>query len=170
MGPTKVVTREELGSRWFPEVRPGIWKWSDIESKLMGLGGSSLQDAERRIVILQHEDTGDLKGSSPTMFIGVQLIKPGEHVPPHRHNSVALNLCLKGAGYSIVNGERLDWEFGDVFISPPWADHEHFNHTDEDAILWTVQDIPLLAAMRSLMWEEPKGNVMHMLRNMVKKD
>ena len=39
---------------------------------------------------LVNEDHGDLAGASPGIFIGIQLIHPGEHVPNHRHNSVAI--------------------------------------------------------------------------------
>jgi gentisate 1,2-dioxygenase len=30
---------------------------------------------------------------------------------------------------------------------PPWAWHEHANDTDEDAILFSVQDTPILHAL-----------------------
>jgi gentisate 1,2-dioxygenase len=49
--------------------------------------------------------------------------------------------------YSIINRERFCWKTGDFFFIPPWAWHEHANETPEDAILFSVQDTPILRAL-----------------------
>jgi gentisate 1,2-dioxygenase len=60
----------------------------------------------------------------------------------------------QGEGYSVINGQRFDWSEGDFFVVPPWAWHEHANDTTEEAILFSIQDIPVLKDMK-LYFEEP---------------
>ena len=42
-------------------------------------------------------------------------------------------------------------------LCPAWVYHQHVNDGDEQAIIMTVQDFPLMAAQRSLLFEEPRG-------------
>jgi hypothetical protein len=49
--------------------------------------------------------------------------------------------------YSVVDGQRLDWEDKDVFCVPGWAFHEHVNTGKPPAILFSHTDVPV---MRSL--------------------
>ena len=65
-------------------------------------GKDSIRHAERRFVALVNEDHGDLAGASPGIFIGIQLIHPGEPVPNHQHNSVAIYHYLQGKGWTTV--------------------------------------------------------------------
>jgi gentisate 1,2-dioxygenase len=37
---------------------------------------------------------------------------------------------VEGAGYSMVGGQRLDWEDKDVFTVPTWTFYEHVNSGD----------------------------------------
>ena len=46
---------------------------------------------------------------------------------------------------------------GDTFLCPAWTYHQHVNDGDEQAIILTVQDFPLMAAQRNLIFEEPRG-------------
>jgi gentisate 1,2-dioxygenase len=100
----------------------------------------------------------------PGLFCGIQGINPGEHILPHRHNSFALYHIMKGKGYSVVEGSRIDWSQGDTFLCPPWAYREHFNDGTEIAIQYVIQDMVARAYERNLMWEEPKGNFGHMVQ------
>jgi gentisate 1,2-dioxygenase len=139
------------------DTRPAFWKFEDIKSKLEELGESPLIEAERRFVTTVNSDTEELAGCTPFTFIGWQLIHPGEHVPPHRHNSFAIYLILQGEGYTVVEGEKYYWKKGDLLSCPSWHYHEHFAEGEEDTIMYVVQDMPMLAAQRSWFWEEPLG-------------
>lgn len=115
-------------------------------------------------------DTGDLTGAAPFIFLGWQLIHPGEEVPPHRHNSVAIYHILAGGGYTAVQSRggswaKYHWEKGDTLACPAWAYHAHYAEGDEDTLMYVVQDMPMLAANRTLFWEEPLGqeNIRHMV-------
>ncbi|MCY3636060.1 MAG: cupin domain-containing protein [bacterium] len=145
--------------------RPAFWKFSDVMGVLERLGEDPLVEAERRFCTTINDDCGDLTGATPFCFIGWQLIHPGEHVPPHRHNSFAIYHILQGNGYTVVEGEKYVWERGDTLACPAWAQHEHVAEGEEPTLMYVVQDMPMLAASRTLMWEEPIGpeNNRHMV-------
>jgi gentisate 1,2-dioxygenase len=55
---------------------------------------------------------------------------------------------FRGRGYSVVGGQRLDWEQGDIFAVPTWAWHEHANASPSDeAILFSINDLPPMQAL-----------------------
>ena len=139
------------------DTRAAFWKFKDVKDKLEELGKDPLREAERRFVTTVNSDTEELTGAVPFTFIGWQLIHPGEHVPAHRHNSFAIYHILEGEGYTDVEGKRYHWEKGDTLACPAWHYHEHFAEGEEDTLMYVVQDMPMLAASRTLFWEEPEG-------------
>lgn len=152
------------------DTRPAFWKFSDVMETLDRLADEPLREAERRFCTTVNGDTGELVGASPFIFIGWQLIHPGEEVPPHRHNSVAIYHILQGSGYTAVQEAgstwtKFHWEKGDTLACPSWAYHAHYAEGDEDTLMYVVQDMPMMAASRTLMWEEPLGaeNIRHMV-------
>jgi gentisate 1,2-dioxygenase len=138
--------------------RAAMWKFGDVMEVLNKMGEDPLREAERRFCTTVNNDCGDLVGATPFIFIGWQLIHPGEHVPPHRHNSVAIYHILQGEGHTIVEDEKFYWERGDTLACPAWNYHEHFAEGDQDTIMYVVQDMPMLAVSRTLFWEEPIGS------------
>lgn len=151
-----------------PFVRPQIWKWDDIESELQeALSENFLSGGEgggRGTIALVNEDTGDSYGVSPTMNMVAQVFEPGEHNKPHRHTNTALSIIVKGEGYSIVDGEKIEWKAGDVFIAPPWTDHEHCNTSEtEQAMFFTIQDVPVVSMMGTWFRESPEQPQSHIV-------
>ena len=144
-------------------LRPAIWRWADLIGHLNAVLHDPLRGADRRFVTLVHGDTGEAGGVLPSLFLGIQTFNPGEHIMPHRHNSYALYHILQGTGYSVLDGQRFDWQRGDTFACPPMVSHEHINTGDEPAIQYVVQDMPARAMERNLIWEEPIGRVFHMV-------
>jgi gentisate 1,2-dioxygenase len=65
----------------------------------------------------------------------------------HRHLSSTIYHVVRGTGVTTVDGQRLEWEKGDIFVVPPWSWHHHENRAGEDAILFTMDDAPALAAL-----------------------
>ena len=82
------------------------------------------------------------------------MVHPGEHVPNHRHNSVAIYHYLQGTGTSTVEGTPYAFKPGDTIVCPAWAYHEHDSTGDKDVLIYTVQDMPEMAAKRTLFFEE----------------
>src|SRR5690625_1445956 len=143
-----------------PMIRHGIWKCTEVYPRLMESVGQDGMGAGRGGVSLVHNDTEGSYGVSPTMNTVVQVLKPGESNEAHRHTNVALFLVFQGSGYSIIDGEKLEWEKGDLCVAPAWSEHEHCNTSEtEDAILVTIQDVPAVASMGTMFVEEPIGEI-----------
>lgn len=77
----------------------------------------------------------------------IHLLPPGFQARAHRHNSTTRYQVFRGSGCTIVDGERLDWSQGDMFVVPPWLWHEHENQSDGDAILFAMTDWPTIGAL-----------------------
>ncbi|MEO1658949.1 MAG: cupin domain-containing protein [Pseudomonadota bacterium] len=148
-------------------VRPGMWRWDDLQPRLAEVAKDPLRRADRRFISLVNEDTGEAGGALPSVFIGIQTFAPGEHIVPHRHNSYAVYHILQGKGYSILDGKKFNWVKGDTLVCPAWAYHEHINDGDEQVIQFVFQDMPARAMERNLIWEEPKDNTFHMVEGNV---
>lgn len=63
----------------------------------------------------------------------------------HRHNFEAIGYVLKGTGYEIHDGVRIDWVEGDALFVPPNVWHQHANSSDNDeAIILLTTNAPML--------------------------
>ena len=82
------------------------------------------------------------------------MVRAGVHTKAHRHTASKVYQVFRGQGYSVIDGKRFDWRQGDIFIVPSWAWHEHVNESGQEAILFSIQDTPIMKAM-SLYREEP---------------
>jgi gentisate 1,2-dioxygenase len=82
---------------------------------------------------------------------------------PHRHNSVALDLCVSSEPgvYTLMGKEidsngfivdpiRCDWVTGGAFITPPGWWHSHHNESDKVAWVLPIQDAGLFTHQRTL--------------------
>lgn len=66
----------------------------------------------------------------------------------HRHQGGLVIYVLDGYGYSVVDGERIDWKKGDVVLlplRPGGVEHQHFNLDPEKPSRWAAF-IPLPVA------------------------
>lgn len=166
-GNDRVISADEYFQRVrHPHVRGCKWDAEDWQDLLGELGRDPIRHAERRFVSLVNEDHGDLCGAAPGIFIGIQMIHPGEVVPNHRHNSVAIYHYLQGEGFTTVEDVKYPYKKGDTIVCPAWAYHKHEAVGDEDTIMYVAQDMPEMAAKRTLFFEEPEGleNVRHMVQ------
>jgi gentisate 1,2-dioxygenase len=109
-------------------------------------------------VIMEYTNPVNGGPAMPTIGCYVQLLRPGEHTQAHRHTSSAAFHVVEGSGYSVVDGQQLDWEDKDVFCVPGWAFHEHVNTGDRPAILFSHTDVPVMRSL-DLYREEahPRG-------------
>jgi gentisate 1,2-dioxygenase len=83
----------------------------------------------------------------PTMSCYIQMIRAGVHTRAHRQVNSAVYHVFEGQGHSVIGGVRFDWQRGDFFVVPPWAWHEHVNDSRDEAILFSVQDTPVMQAL-----------------------
>ena len=79
-----------------------------------------------------------------TMRAHLSEIRPGGYGGCHRHTNEAIIRIIKGRGHSLIDGERVDWEEGDVLFVPTLAWHQHFNDDpDNPVIYYAVTTVPL---------------------------
>jgi mannose-6-phosphate isomerase-like protein (cupin superfamily) len=61
------------------------------------------------------------------------------HSGKHRHQGGLAIFVLEGEGYTEVDGERIDWEAGDLIllpIKPNGVEHQHFNRHADRPCRW----------------------------------
>src|SRR5581483_8327210 len=126
-----------------PGERAQLWKWDHIYASLMRAGELiDLEYTGRRTVQLV---TKGLDGTSPTIQMSVQLVKPGEVAAAHRHMFAATRFIVQGRGaYTTVDGEAVYLEAGDYVTTPSWGWHDHTNPTDEPMVWLDIHDNPLV--------------------------
>ena len=118
-----------------PGFQPFLWKWKDIRGALdQAAEHIRPEEAFRRFIGYQHPD---LKlGTAHTLLMGAQMVRPGEFAPAHRHTMEAIRFVVEGRGAAtIVEGEPLPMEEGDLITTPSWSWHDHINSGDRP-IVW----------------------------------
>ncbi|MGQ4808704.1 hypothetical protein NKDENANG_02092 [Candidatus Entotheonellaceae bacterium PAL068K] len=82
------------------------------------------------------------------MIIHAGIWAAKAHTQSHRHASSSLYLVIEGAGWSIIDGQRFEWEQGDVFAIPSWACHAHANASQtQSTALFSFTDTPVIRAL-----------------------
>lgn len=121
----------------------------------------------RKGILLGNADTERIgnKTITPTLWSLYNELPPRTNQTIHRHNSVALDLCiscedseniftLMGSDLDengqILNPIKMNWKKGMMFITPPGLWHSHHNLGDTYAYILPVQDAGLLLYQRIL--------------------
>jgi gentisate 1,2-dioxygenase len=95
---------------------------------------------------------------SYTVSVDITLIKPDSNDRKHRHYYETLLFILAGSGYSIIEGERVEWEAGDALHIPPWLWHQHFNKdSDKEVRYLACTNSPLLQGVGGVAIREEAG-------------
>ena len=138
---------------------PHLWRWADVEPVLRGSSavigvGANTAEAERRALILANPGLGGKPDVTTTLYADLQLVKPGEQAPAHRHTTAASRFILDGAGgFTTVEGEKCGMARGDLIINPAWLWHDFGNEGDADAIWLDVLDVPLVNALNAVFYD-----------------
>jgi gentisate 1,2-dioxygenase len=126
---------------------PSHWSWPAIRPLLLRAGElTPMEKAERRVLVLANPGRGlDNLQASATIYLGVQLVLPGETAPSHRHTPNAARVVIEGEGaVTLVDGEACAMEPGDLILTPTGQWHEH-RHEGRGPMIWLdVLDLPLM--------------------------
>jgi gentisate 1,2-dioxygenase len=134
--------------------KPLHFPWETVKRELDKLEALGKDYIGRRLYMMYNPMTGRTNGITPSFFATMTIRPPKIVDRPHRHVSAAINYYFGGRGYSIVAGNRYEWQAGDLMLSAPgWAVHNHASY-DEYVYELTVQDQPLNIYMESLLWQE----------------
>ena len=135
-----------------PNTRATMWAYSDIKPLLLQAGElTPIEKAERRVLVLANPGHGlEKMQASAAMYLGMQLLLPGEWAPSHRHTPNAVRMIVEGEGaYTTVDGEKCPMSRGDLILTPTGLWHEH-GHDGTDPVVWLdVLDLPLVYYMEA---------------------
>lgn len=132
--------------------QPALWRYADVRPELLRAGElAPIEKAERRVLVLCNPGMSleELK-ATPSIYIGLQLILPGETAPNHLHTAMAVRFVIEGrGGYTIVRGEKLPMEKGDLILTPPGLWHQH-GHDGTEPVVWLdALDLPIVQGMEA---------------------
>jgi len=142
-----------------PGLRPQNVAWNKPYSPLLKYQWEPTYEALRRYALASdgnpHDDalmhyTNPVTGGHVMATIGasMQLLRPGFKGEAHRHTGSFIYQVAKGRGYSVINGQRFDWQERDIFCVPSWAYHEHANASEsQDACLFCFSDLPVMQSL-----------------------
>jgi gentisate 1,2-dioxygenase len=84
------------------------------------------------------------------------MIRGHEVARSHRHTANAMRFILEAGpkAYTVVNGEKIPMEPGDVLLTPNWAWHGHSNDGSDDAFWIDVLDAPLTHALGPMFFQQ----------------
>ena len=99
-----------------------------------------------------------------TMWSLLNVIGPNTFQKPHRHNSIAIDLCLSAEDnqvYTLMGNELNDdgsvkspikryWKANSIFITPPGWWHSHHNESESEAWVFPIQDAGLHTHINTL--------------------
>lgn len=128
------------------QTKPTHWAYADIKPLLLKAGElTPIEKAERRVLVLANPGhTLEKMQASSAMYLGMQLLLPGEWAPSHRHTPNAVRMVVEGEGaWTTVEGEKCPMERGDLILTPTGLWHEHGHDGDQPVIWLDVLDLPL---------------------------
>lgn len=135
-----------------PKTRATYWSYGAIRPLLLKAGElTPIEKAERRVLVLANPGHGlEKMQASAAMYLGMQLLLPGEWAPSHRHTPNAVRMIVEGAGaFTTVDGEKCPMSRGDLILTPTGLWHEH-GHDGTEPVVWLdVLDLPLVYYMEA---------------------
>jgi gentisate 1,2-dioxygenase len=123
-------------------IRPALYPMAEIRRRLLAVyldpRGAAMAGKSVNLGNVAMEAS---RTTTPSFTLALNSLLPGESQRGHRHNAVAVTLVLAGERcYSLIDGQRADWEPYTVMITPPAAFHSHHNEGRELALFLIVQD------------------------------
>ena len=135
-----------------PNTRATAWAYKDVLPLLLRAGElTPIEKAERRVLVLANPGHGlEKMQASAAMYLGLQLLLPGEWAPSHRHTPNAVRMVVQGEGaWTTVDGEKCPMSRGDLILTPTGLWHEH-GHDGSEPVVWLdVLDLPLVYYMEA---------------------
>ena len=110
--PPNIPTRQTQATHWpYAGIRPLLLKAGEL---------TPIEKAERRVLVLANPGhTLEKMQASAALYLGMQLLLPGEWAPSHRHTPNAVRMVVEGEGaWTTVHGERCPMRRGDLILTP----------------------------------------------------
>jgi gentisate 1,2-dioxygenase len=141
--PPGVPTRQTRATHWpYASIKPLLLKAGEL---------TPIEKAERRVLVLANPGHGlEKMQASAAIYLGMQLLLPGEWAPSHRHTPNAVRMIVEGEGaYTTVDGEKCPMGRGDLILTPTGLWHEHEHAGDQPVVWLDVLDLPIVYYMEA---------------------
>jgi len=150
-----------------PKGVPYIWPWDLVYPKLLEACEALPESETARRSLLFNNPGIETHGTTQTLLMGIQMIKPGEHAWAHRHTMAAIRFVIQGDGNvcTTVDGEVCPMEDYDLILTPTWTWHDHRNPTNKSTIWLDALDVPLVLGLNVPFYEPYPGNQLQALRD-----
>lgn len=147
-----------------PRFRPTLFTRERLQQELTDVRNQpGAVNRNRMGILLGNTATPQTLTLTHVLWSLLNVLPAGVVQKPHRHNSVAIDLCVdaKPGTYTLI-GDKLDgdgnivdpikaaWVPGTVFVTPPGLWHSHHNDTGHDAVVLPIQDAGLHTYLRTL--------------------
>jgi 1-hydroxy-2-naphthoate dioxygenase len=144
-----------------------LWPWKLVEEKLTEACDVLEESFTARRSLLFNNPGLPMGGTTHTLLMGIQMIKPGEIAWAHRHTLAAIRFVIKGDGkvFTVVDGEKCPMESNDLILTPQWTWHDHQNPTKETAVWVDVLDVPFMLGLNQPFYEPYPGNKVQTVRD-----
>ncbi len=150
-------------------VPEGGESWNKPYSPLMVYRWTNTQEALKKLAEVTCPCPNDgfiMRYSNPltggwamkTMGANMQMLPACFAGEEHRHTGNVVYNVAQGQGYSMIGGQRFDWEEHDIFCVPSWTWHKHVNLGYEDAYLFSFNDFPVMEALALRITEAGKSH------------
>ena len=134
------------------KTQPTCWAYDTLRPLLMRAGDlTPMEKAERRVLVMANPGHGlEKMQASAAIYLGMQLLLPGEWAPSHRHTPNAVRMIVEGEGaWTTVDGEKCPMSRGDLILTPTGLWHEH-GHDGAQPVVWLdVLDLPIVYFMEA---------------------
>jgi len=143
---------------------PTLYKAEDCQRELARVVADPASSTRNRLsLLLANKNFPQTLTVTHTLWAMFGLLPVNSVQPPHRHNSVALDLivaCEPGC-YTLISRDidkngclikpvRQDWKPYSAFVTPPYFWHSHHNESGSAAHLIPIQDAGIHSYMRTL--------------------
>jgi gentisate 1,2-dioxygenase len=135
---------------------PHLWRWDVVEPMLMEACAVLPKSNEARRNLSFRNPATNGGAATHSVSVGMQAVVPGETCWAHRHSIDALRFSIVGNPqlFTVVNGEPLAMETGDLVLTPAYTWHDHHNESDEVGIWLDVLNTPMMFALNQIFFEE----------------
>lgn len=142
-----------------PVVAGVPFQWCGKELRGLGERAGELvpvdRGGDRRVLACCNPGLGGAPYAVSTLWAAVQYLRGREMAPAHRHTPAALRFITEGEGvFTVVDGDPLPMAKGDLVLTPSWTFHEHHNPGDQPMMWLDVLDLPVVAALDAVFFEE----------------
>jgi len=126
--------------------RPYRYPWKEALRVVQAQSREGVDPCHGRILEYVNPSTGG--AVLPTINCQIQVLPPGFEGERFRHTASSIALVIEGEGKTVFDDRELEWGRNDSLVIPNWCRHRQINRSKrEPAILFTMSDTPILAAL-----------------------